>query len=466
MWYVVIGIAVYILIAIAIVISLLLNGIRPSKTLAWLLAIFTIPVGGILLYLMLGRNRRKQQRYSRKPRAPEHQVTPKLGSKPLSKREGQISRLIEGNTGFPLTSDNEVELLQDGSQTFSRIFEALKEARESIHVQYYIFEEGELADRLLKLFKQKEADGVEVRLIYDSIGSLSLSRGYLNQLKEAGIEVYNFLPYRFGRFLTSLNYRNHRKIIVVDGKIAFTGGINISDKYLKGDDTLGMWHDMHLMIRGSAAHHLNTVFINDWELVSGHQLQIELPSVPEFTGKTRMQILASGPNDDFSLMEKLYFTLINSARKHVYITNPYIIPNHALLTALHTAALSGVDVRLLLSSKSDSVIVKLCVQSYFQRFLHSGVRIFLYPEGFLHSKIITVDDRVCTIGTANVDDRSFQHNYEVNAVLFDEETASRLREYFERDCHKSLELNYRDFSQRPWTNRLAEGAARLISPLL
>jgi cardiolipin synthase len=333
-------------------------------------------------------------------------------------------------------------------------------------VQYYIFEEGELADRLLELFAQKEAEGVEVRLIYDSIGSLSLSRAYLNKLREAGIEVYNFLPYRFGRFLTSLNYRNHRKIIVVDGKIAFTGGINISDKYLKGDDTLGIWHDMHLMIRGSAAHHLNTVFINDWELVSGNQLQIKPPSVPGFDGKTRMQILASGPDDDFSLMEKLYFTLINSARKHVYITNPYIIPNHALLTALHTAALSGVDVRLLLSTKSDSVIVNLCVRSYFQRFLHSGVRIFLYPEGFLHSKIITVDDRICTIGTANVDDRSFQHNYEVNAVVYEKNTAVRLREFFERDCHKSLELNYRDFSQRPWTERLAEGAARLVSPLL
>ena len=465
MWYV-IGIAVYILIAIAIVISLLLNGIRPSKTLAWLLAIFTIPVGGILLYLMLGRNRRKQKRYSRKPRAPGHGVTTESELKPLSQRESQISRLIEGNTGFPLTTDNEVELLQDGSQTFSRIFETLKDARESIHVQYYIFEEGELADRLLELFTQKEAEGVEVRLIYDSIGSLSLSRAYLNKLREAGIEVYNFLPYSFGRFLTSLNYRNHRKIIVVDGKIAFTGGINISDKYLKGDDTLGMWHDMHLMIRGSAAHHLNTIFINDWELVSGNQLQIKPPSVPGFDGKTRMQILASGPNDDFALMEKLYFTLINSARKHVYITNPYIIPNHALMTALHTAALSGVDVRLLLSTKSDSIIVNLCVRSYFQRFLHSGVRIFLYPEGFLHSKIITVDDRISTIGTANVDDRSFQHNYEVNAVVYEKNTAVRLREYFERDCNKSLELNYQDFSQRPWTQRLAEGAARLVSPLL
>jgi cardiolipin synthase len=333
-------------------------------------------------------------------------------------------------------------------------------------VQYYIFEEGELADRLLDLFVRKEAEGVEVRLIYDSIGSFSLSRGYLKKLREAGIEVYNFLPYRFGRFLTSLNYRNHRKIIVIDGKTDFTGGINISDKYLKGDRNLGNWHDMHLMIRGSAAHHLDTVFINDWELVSGHQLELKPPVLPEFPGKSRIQILASGPDDDFPLMEQLYFTLINSARKHVYITNPYIIPNHALMTALHSAALSGVDVRLLLSSNSDSAVVDWCVRSYFQRFLRAGIRIFLYPEGFLHSKIITVDDQMCTIGTANVDDRSFQHNYEVNAVIFEKEPARQLREYFERDSQKSRELDYRSFMERPWTHRLAEGAARVVSPLL
>jgi len=307
---------------------------------------------------------------------------------------------------------------------------------------------------------------VEVRLIYDSIGSLSLSRGYLKRLRDAGIEVHNFLPYRFGKFLTSLNYRNHRKIIVVDGKIAFTGGINISDKYLKGDRLLGMWHDMHLMVRGQAAHQLDAVFINDWELVSGKRLEIRAPVYTHPPGNQRVQILATGPDDDYPLMEKLYFSLINSARKHLYITNPYIIPSHAIMTALHTAALSGVDVRLMVSAQADSKVVTWCVRSYFQRFLKAGIRIYLYPEGFLHSKIITVDDAMCTIGTANVDDRSFQHNYEVNAVIYDSATARELRRYFEADSEKSIELQYEIFSKRPWRHRLAEGAARTISPLL
>ncbi len=462
-----IGIALYILIAISIVVSLLLNGIRPSKTLAWLLAIFTIPVGGILLYLMVGRNRRKQKVYTQHTRLPEPSPVYEERSVPaLSKRLDQIRTLIETQAGYPLTTDNEVELLKDGKKTFNRIFEALKEAEESIHIQYYIFEEGELADRLLDLFVQKEAAGVEVRLIYDSIGSLSLSRAYLKRLRDAGIEVHNFLPYRFGKFLTSLNYRNHRKIIVVDGRIAFTGGINISDKYLKGDKYLGMWHDMHLMVRGQAAHQLDAVFINDWELVSGKRLPIKAPVYEAPPGNNRVQVLATGPDDDFPLMEKLYFSLMGSARGHLYITNPYIIPSHAIMTALHTAALSGVDVRLMVSAQADSSVVTWCVRSYFQRFLKAGIRIFLYPEGFLHSKIITVDDTVCTIGTANVDDRSFQHNYEVNAVIYEADTARELRMDFEADSKKSIELNYESFSHRPWRYRLAEGAARTISPLL
>jgi cardiolipin synthase len=412
---------------------------------------------------MIGRNRRKQKSYSKHLRLP---APPKSKTSLKNKRMCQIQTLIEKQTGYPLTCDNNLELLKDGENTFSRIFEALQAARETIHVQYYIFEEGELADRLLDLFVEKEAAGVEVRLIYDSIGSLSLSRAYLRRLREAGIEVHNFLPYRFGRFLTSLNYRNHRKIIVIDGKTAFTGGINISDKYLKGDSDLGMWHDMHLKVSGSAAHQLDTVFINDWELVSGNKLEIQAPLFREPPGTHCVQILASGPDDEFATMEKLYFFLINSARSHLYITNPYIIPSHAILTALHTAALSGVDVRLLLSAKVDSTLVSWCVRSYFQRFLKAGVRVFLYPEGFLHSKIITVDDRMCTIGTANVDDRSFQHNYEVNAVVYEPETAVKLREYFEVDSRKSIELDYENFAKRPWLQRLGEGAARTLSPLL
>lgn len=458
-------IVLYIFLAISIVISLLLNGVRPSKTLAWLLAIFTIPVGGMLLYLLVGRNRRKQKIYRLKARKPGPVGPPKSRTAASGSMETQVTRLIEQGSGFPVSYDNQVELLKDGQATFTRIFEALEGARKTIHLQYYIFEEGELADRLLRLFAAKEAAGVEVRLIYDSIGSYSLSRSYIRRLRQAGIEAYPFLPFRFGKSLSSLNYRNHRKIIVVDGDVAFTGGINVSDKYLKGDPALGMWHDMHLMVCGTGARHLDTVFINDWELVTGNRLPLPDPG-GSARGSLPVQILATAPDDDFPLMEQMYFSLINGARRHVYITNPYLIPSHAIQTALQTAALSGVDVRLLVSARADSQLVQWCVQSYFQRFLKAGIRIYLYPEGFLHSKIITADDRVATVGTANVDDRSFQHNYEVNAVIYDQTLAARLREDFLRDSRKSLVLDYETFSNRPWLQKLAEGAARTVSPLL
>lgn len=459
-------IVLYLLSALGIVTSLLLNGVRPSKTLAWLLAIFTIPVGGMFLYLLVGRNRRQQKLYRQYFRLPP--PAPAGAGNPLDpdSPDGRLSHLIAKHAGYPLSADNRVTILKDGEQTFTRIFQALERAQHTIHIQYYIFEEGELAERLFRLLARKEAEGVEVRLIYDSIGSYSLSKTYLKRLALVGIEAYSFLPFRFGKFLVSLNYRNHRKIIVADGRVAFTGGINVSDKYIKGDKRLGMWHDMNMMVEGSGARHLDTVFLNDWELVSGLRVDLPQGQMAPANGQTRVQILATSPDDNFPLMEQLYFALINGARHHIYITNPYLIPSQAIQTALQTAAMSGVDVRVLVSAKADSRLVNWCVQSYFQRFLKAGIRIFRYPEGFLHSKIITVDDRVSTIGTANVDNRSFQHNYEVNAVIYDRETAVALRDDFLEDSRKSFEVDLELFERRPWTFRLAEGAARTISPLL
>ena len=263
----------YGLIAIAIVLSLLVNGVRPAKTLAWLLAIFTIPVGGILLYIMVGRNRRKNKLIRIKKRI---DFTPPLFDYNKLPEEvhkhRKIISLVERNCSFSPTLGNSVMYLKDGKTTFETIFQALETAVSFIHLQYYIFEEGELANNLLDLFYKKIGKGVKIRLIYDEIGSFSLSKSYLKKLRDMGVEVYPFLPFRYGRFLVALNYRNHRKIIVVDENIAFTGGINISDKYLKGDTDLGKWHDMHLKIEGPAVEHLNRVFLSDWLLVSEQEV--------------------------------------------------------------------------------------------------------------------------------------------------------------------------------------------------
>ena len=462
-------IALYIIIAISMVISLLLNGIRPSKTLAWLLAIFTIPVGGFLLYLMFGRNRRKNKLFSLKSDFFEDSSRQlEMGRTQVPKPYRKISNLIYKTSKCPVTISNDLTLLKDGKITFESIFNALEDAKEHIHLQYYIFEEGLLAEKLLEIFEKKVAEKVTIRLLYDGIGSYSLSKSYRNRLKKIGVEVEQFLPFKFGRFLSSLNYRNHRKIIVVDNKVGFTGGINISDKYLKGDPALGRWHDTHLKIEGEAVFFLNRIFITDWYLASGQKVDMSQFKIEKtHDSKTPLQIVSSSPDDDFAIMEQVYFSLINSAKKYLYIINPYIIPNHAILQSLVTASLSGVDVRLLMSSTTDMKLVDWCVRAYFESYLEAGIKIYLHPDGFLHSKVIMCDDEIASVGTANLDNRSLQQNYEANAIVYDAALCKQLKEHFMEDCSKSIKLeDFKAFSKRPWINKLIEGFAKLLSPIL
>ncbi len=459
----------YLALAITVVITLLLHGAKPSKTLAWLLAIFTVPLGGMLLYLLLGRNRRKNKLLKLKKQTFLDLSKPTTNQMAALKGAyRKLMMLVYENSHFPPTAHNQLSLLKDGESTFKAIFNALGNAKKQIHLQYYIFEEGELANRLLALFEEKITSGVKIRMIYDGIGSFSLSKSYLNKLVAIGVEVYPFLPFKFGRFLSSLNYRNHRKIIVVDGEVAFTGGINISDKYLKGDTALGNWHDMHLRLEGTAASHLDYVFAMDWYLVSQTVLKpllISDSSVIKSNGAL-VQIISGGPDDDFPSLEQAYFTIINNAKDYLYITNPYIIPGQAIMQALQTTARSGVDVRLMVSENADSKIVSWSVRSYYESLLKSGIKIYLFRDGFLHSKIIVSDDAVSTIGTTNLDNRSFEQNYEVNAIVYNQAFAQSLKEDFLKDANLSSMLSYQEYLERPWVEKLKEGFGKVFSPLL
>jgi len=451
------------------VISLLLNGVRPSKTLAWLLAIFTIPVAGALLYILFGRNRRKSKMFSQKHQtAPNDQFKNEDCRPEISANKEKITSLISNTSKCPVTCYNHLELLKDGRNTFESIFNALEEAKEHIHLQYYIFEDGLLADKLLEVFERKVAENVTIRLLYDGIGSYSLSKKYLKKLKGIGVETAQFLPFKFGRFLSSLNYRNHRKIIVIDNKIGFTGGINISDKYLKGDPAQGKWHDSHLKIEGEAVDFLNRTFVTDWFLASVKKVDLNTLKIYRTQKKyTSLQIVPSSPDDDFDVMEQVYFSIINSAEKYLYIVNPYIIPNHAILQALITAALSGVDVKILMSSSTDIKLVDWCVRAYFESYLKAGIKIYLYEEGFLHSKVMLCDDEIASIGTANLDNRSLQQNYEAQVFVYDNELCRKMKSDFLSDCDKSTLLSdYEKFKSRSWGKKLIEGFAKLLSPLL
>ena len=462
-------ITLYVLVALSMVVSLLLNGIRPSKTLAWLLAIFTIPVGGLLLYFMLGRNRRKNKLLTLKSEYFEKLNPPFTHRETTDLPDYQkLIKLIQETSGFPVTRHNHVTILRDGKQTFEHIFDALEAATDHIHLQYYIFEEGFLSEKLFDIFQRKIHENVTIRLLYDGIGSYSLSKSYLKRLEKTGVHVAQFLPFRFGRFLASLNYRNHRKTIVVDNKVAFTGGINITDKYLREDPSLVKWHDTHLKVVGEAAHFLNQTFLVDWYQATEEALDLSQFKLErtETTG-VPTQIASSGPDDDFPVMEQVYFTMINDAKEYIYITNPYIIPSYAIIQSLQTAALSGVDVRLLMSSTTDIKLVDWCVRAYFEDYLKAGIKIYLYTDGFLHSKTIVCDDRISSIGTANLDIRSFQHNYEANAVLYDAGLCKQLKQDFLIDCQNATLIDSLEvYKQRRWGHKLVEGTAKLLSPLL
>jgi len=462
-------IGLYIVIALLMVVSLLLNGVRPSKTLAWLLAIFTIPVAGVLLYILFGRNRRKSKMFSLKNQfSPLNQKKESDCGTEISNNKLKIISLINKTSECPVTCYNDLELLKDGKNTFESIFQALEEAKEHIHLQYYIFEDGILADKLIEVFERKIAENVTIRLLYDGIGSYSLSKKYLKKLKDIGVETAQFLPFKFGRFLSALNYRNHRKIIVIDNKIGFTGGINISDKYLKGDPALGKWHDTHLKIEGESVDFLNRIFIADWFLAAEKKVDVSSFKTYRIPHKKKaLQIVPSGPDDDFDVMEQAYFSIINRAEKYLYIVNPYVIPNHAILQALMTASLSGVDVRVLMSTSTDIKLVDWCVRAYFESYLKAGIKIYLYDHGFLHSKVMLSDDEIASIGTANLDNRSLQQNYEAQVFVYDSELCQRMKSDFLKDCEKSIVLaDYEQYKKRPWTNKLIEGLAKLLSPVL
>lgn len=474
-----IALVLYFLIALFLMSRLLMYGVRPTKTLAWLLAIFTIPVAGMLFYFILGRNKKKNKFYKLKKTEEIKSylekvenyydtIDEKKGVPKSIKAHIKLVKLITKSAKFLPSIGNELIPLRGGLATFEAIFKALKNAKHFIHIQYYIFEEGKIADQFLTILKQKAKEGIVIRFMYDDLGSRLLSRKYINQLKEVGIEVHSFLPMHFGRFISSINYRNHRKIVIVDGNIAFTGGINVSDKYIKGDPILGVWHDMHLQLKGPIVNSLQAVFAVDWSFASSKD---DVLSAKYFLQQPNMgssiaQTVSSGPDSNFSSIQQLYFSMINRAKKYVYIINPYIIPGEALLVALQVAALSGVDVRLLLSANSDSFLVKWTVRSYFEDFLEAGVKIYLYPDGFLHSKVIVSDDELTSIGTANLDIRSFEQNYEVNILIYEKELTQKLKHNFLKDCEISKQLNYQDYLKRPKTDRLKEGVAKIFSPVL
>ena len=454
---------------------LIRDGSRPYRIWAWMMTIFALPVIGVCTFLLFGVNRRKRKLFDLKKISDdkqwasylrEYQASNPPQDAPLwSPGYQRLSRLIAQTAKSPLTYNNHIEFLTDGQETFDSIISACQNAKEFVLVQFYIFGNGIIADQLALEFAKCIERNVSVYLLVDAIGSWSLSKSYQRRLRKIGVQVCQFLPLRLGA-LGRTNYRNHRKIVVIDGHVGFTGGVNVDDKYILGDH-LGPWSDVQVKITGEAVNFLQFIFYCDWYFASGENLFKVIPiKTVNSEGTNAVQIVASGPDSDHANILQEVVNMIGSAQDYVYIANPYLIPNESLMLALRSAALSGVDVRIVIPHQSDYSVTTWAVRSYFEPLLVSGVKIYLHQPGFLHAKIILCDDAICSVGTANLDIRSFEQNFEVNAVIYDQSTTLKLKQHFDGYMQQSQLIPTEEYMQRPRKDRIRENLARLVSPLM
>ncbi|MCZ8515679.1 cardiolipin synthase [Paenibacillus filicis] len=452
---------------------------HPSKAMAWLSIMFIFPVIGFLMYYFLAKEysqRKKVRRRGQRHVMDIRYAGIKYAASDVDfeedrldswRHEPRLFALLYNIPSSKITSHNEVEVLTNAQTAFPSMLEAMEQAQDHIHFEFYTVRSDGIGRQFKEVLVRKAQEGVKVRCIFDGIGSYQLSNEYINDLKQAGCEVYFFLPGLIAFFDKRINYRNHRKIIVIDGTVGFLGGINVGDEYLGSDKKLGFWRDTHLKLVGDAVYSMQQNFITDWFFVKGERLA-EPNHFPEHdcTGRKPVQIISSGPDEHWDAVLEMYFAAITAAKKRIYITTPYFIPDPSIIMGLKTAAVSGVDVRIIFPAKADSRVVGYASQSYLEELLQVGVRFYAYKKGFIHAKVLIIDDLLASVGTANMDMRSFYSNFELNAVVFDKETLHRLESDFIQDLKESREVELEVFDKRSRWTKGKEVVARLLSPLL
>ncbi|MBB3109533.1 cardiolipin synthase [Paenibacillus phyllosphaerae] len=449
-------------------------------TWAWLMVLVLIPVVGFILYLIFGQNLSKVKLYKLSRETTmvikaivEGQRRAYLQHDIHFHDEAMIpySDLIYMNlsSGFALyTQDNDVEIYTDGNDKFDALIASIQEAKQHVHLMYYIVRDDVIGRRLMAALVEKAKEGVEVRFLYDHIGSTRLRSSYFSELLLAGGMVASFFPSKIPFLNFRVNYRNHRKLAIIDGNVGFIGGFNIGDEYLGLSERFGYWRDTHLRLKGSSVLQMQAHFLMDWNLASNVEVSenpMYFPVVPT-AGTVGVQIVSSGPSNTAEQIKNAYIKMIHAAKEFIYIQTPYFIPDESVLTALRLAALSGVNVVLMIPAVPDHKMVYWASYSYLGDLLAAGGRCMLYERGFLHAKTIVVDGKIASVGTANVDIRSFKLNFEVNAIIYDSTTTERLKQIFETDMFTSRELTMEIYEQRSRLQRFKESFTRLLSPIL
>lgn len=453
---------------------------NPTSTWLWLMVIAFMPGIGFILYLFLGQDLSKKKIFKSKEEEDScFQIMVEDQEREINKNKFYIKdpnfhkydELIKmhliSSQAF-LSMDNEVKLYFSGEEKFQDLFESIENAQKFIHMEYYIFKSDALGKMVIRYLTKKAKEGLEVKLLVDGMGGRTLTKKFLQPLKDAGGEVGIFLPPFVPLLSVRINYRNHRKLCIIDGKEAYTGGLNIGNEYLGYSKKLGHWRDTHLRVRGSAVSSLQWRFFLDWRFATKRAIgSCQSYLTEEDTdNNVGMQIVSSGPDSKWPSIKDGYFKMISNAREKIYIETPYFIPDDSILEALRIAGLSGLDVRVMIPNKPDHPFVYWASLSYIGELLEVGVKFYTYEKGFLHSKVMIMDDFVSSVGTANLDIRSFELNFEVNTFIYDEAINLKLTERFLNDLKNCTEITLEYYKMRPRIVKIKESISRLLSPIL
>lgn len=464
---------IYLAITIGGIVAVLMDNKQPEKTMAWILVLCFMPIVGIIFYLFFGQNTRKEKVISERSMdllmkrsmlefAEQENLHIPRRNRPLMKL------FTNQNWALPF-KDNEVSIFTDGYEFVSTLLYNIGQAQDHIHLDTYIIEDDPLGNLVADALIDKARQGVEVRLLYDDVGCWRVKDRFFNRMKAAGIQVYAFMPVRFPAFTGKVNYRNHRKLCVIDGKVGFIGGMNIALRYVKGT-ARQTWRDTHLCIRGGAVYAIQRAFLVDWYFVSRTLVtdrRYYPPVDKTIDNNCLTQIVTSSPVSPWPDIMQGYVRVLLQAHRYVFMESPYFLPTEPVLFAMRTAALSGVDVRLIVPRHGDAKLVEWASRSYLMEVIEAGVKVYLYEPGFNHSKILVSDDNLSSCGSTNIDFRSFENNFEANAFFFNEGMALRLKKVFLTDQAQSTlvdDVSY--FIKRPFLQRLLESLVRLLSPLL
>lgn len=455
---------------IGTIIVVILDNRNPVKTMAWILVLTFLPFIGLIFYFFFGRSTRRERIISKKSynRLMQRPMAEFLAQESFKFPDDQyqLMKLFKNtNQALPFEG-NRIETYTTGYPKLQALIKELYKAKDHIHLEYYIFEDDPVGNLICDILIEKSREGVEVRLIYDDVGCWHVPHRFYERMKEEGIEVRSFLKVRFPVFTSKVNYRNHRKIVVIDGKVGFIGGMNIAERYMRGF-SWGIWRDTHIKIEGKAVYGLQTAFLMDWYFVD-RTLITSAQYFPEIEsqGNSIAQIVTSEPVGQWKEIMLGLTLAINSSKKYFYIQTPYFLPTEPILSALQTAALAGIDIRIMMPERADNKITHLGSCSYLNDILKAGVKVYFYQKGFLHSKLMVSDDTLSTVGSTNMDFRSFEHNFEINAFMYDQDTAMQMREIFLHDQKESVQVLLKNWKKRPVRQKAMESIVRLLAPLL